>query len=65
METIVLLCKEVLRVKLSTINEDAQQDIENNCALSNGYSVSSIFPRPPSPHASIDYLHNPIGKNWV
>lgn len=33
METVILLCKKVLRVKLSTINEDAQQDTENNYAL--------------------------------
>lgn len=33
MEIVILLCKKVLRVKLSTINEDAQQDTENNYAL--------------------------------
>lgn len=33
METVILLCKKVLRVKLSAINEDAQQDTENNYAL--------------------------------
>lgn len=33
MEAVILLCKKVLRVKLSTINEDAQQDTENNYAF--------------------------------